>query len=59
MGKIILVTQSVFQKGLRIPMTFYFPHGLVGEGALFSSNTLAEFEYIGLYPLISMTLNVV
>lgn len=53
----ILVTQSLFQKGLHIPMTFYFPHGLVGEGALFSSNTFAEFEYIGLYPLIGMTLN--
>jgi len=57
MGKMILVTQSLFQKGLHIPMTFYFPHGLVGEGALFSSNTFAEFENIGLYPLIGMTLN--
>lgn len=59
MGKMILVTQSVFQKGLSTSMTFYFPHSLVGEAAHFSSNSFAEFEYISLYLLIGITLNAV
>lgn len=57
MGKMILVTQSVFQKGLSTPMTFYFPRGLAGEAASFSSNSFPE--YISLYLLIGMTLNAV